>query len=119
MTAKEQYLTALKDDRSLLQELLSSPTMSRAVPRSMRAWSRAKTPSRPALPPASTIRPESGAASRAGPFVAGSTSSDLIGRKRTEAVQGAGLTSALRSFAISLPSRNLTLKMTPSGIRQV
>ena len=59
------------------------------------------------------------AASRAGPFVAGSTSSDLIGRKRTEAVQGAGLTSALRSFAISLPSRNLTLKMTPSGIRQV
>ena len=42
-----------------------------------------------------------------------------IGPWRIEAVQGAGLTSALRSFAISLPSRNLTLKMTPSGIRQV
>ncbi len=46
-----------KDDRSLLQELLSSPTTSRAVPRSMRAWSRAKTSSRLALPPASTRDP--------------------------------------------------------------
>jgi len=42
-----------------------------------------------------------------------------IGPWRVEAVQRAGLTSALRSFAISLPCRNLTLKMTPSGIRQV
>ncbi len=42
-----------------------------------------------------------------------------IGPWRIEGIQGAGLTSALRSFAISFPSWNLTLKMIPSGIRQV